>query len=531
MNFRLKRIVPLLAVFSITTFLGLGLAWGQESGKESDQILLHEDFEKYGDGSPIGDNANWQAFPGFRGTPPRAVVAKNAGRDGGAALTVSHTEPFRGDNWGLARELAAPISGGVVWLECYFHPPSEWTGDMYFDARGGRSVIARIAATKYQSDDDPQPVLRAHASWSFSYWRMHRKLPLKADWYRLTMRVDCEQGTYAAWVDDQPLGEELTLCSQEPIDRIHLGLGGAPDSPALIDDLRILRTAPPGRELQDLLPKPESDLSFRMAVVGDPQLGFTDYQADVIRFEQTVQQINRSGAELTLVMGDMVHDKDNEQAYRDVKKIADQLDGPCYFVRGNHDRLDLYQQVFHERADFSFTHKGWRFVFLDATGNESGVTSEQLAFVDKELEAAEKAGEKTVVGLHVSPWQDNDKGRGGYNQIGPGRDRLVELLDQYGVLFCLSGHYHRGWWHVQQQATHYMVFGGTSQVKQGWLGWCVFDVYPDRVEIHQKPVYFAYERADAKEFYNFNYGQWTTYEETLEKYPYQQRGPATIPYR
>ncbi|MEX0820315.1 MAG: hypothetical protein WD070_12015 [Pirellulaceae bacterium] len=54
-----------------------------------------------------------------------------------------------------------------------------------------------------------------------------------------------------------------------------------------------------------------------------------------------------------------------------------------------------------------------------------------------------------------------------------------------------------------------------GQVKQGWLGWCVFDVYPDRVVIHQKSVYFAYERPEPEAFYNFNYGQWTRYKEAL----------------
>ena len=498
--------------------------------------LIAEDFDDV-TAKEVSQLEGWQAFTGFRGVAPQARIQAKLGAEGSTSLTVGHTEVFRSDSWGLLKPLDKPVADGVLWLQCKYYPPETWQAGLFFDARSDREVVARVSAEKYQpsvpksteeSGEESEPVFRAHAAWHHSYWRIYGTLPLKREWYLLTMRIDLDGKKYAAWVDDFVLGEELPLCSQKPITDIYLGLGGTLDDPARIDDLRISRTAPETPRMRELLPEKKPGLLFRMAVVGDPQLGFTDYQADVLRFQMAVEQINRSGAELTLVMGDMVHDADQEEAYADVKKISEQLSGPCYFARGNHDRLDLYQKYFHPQPDFSVTHKNWRFVFISAIGNQRGLTDEQLQFVEAEFKAANKAGETIVVGLHVSPWQDNEKGRGGYNQIGPGRDPLVELMDQYGVLFCLSGHYHRGVWHALMKNTHYMVFGGTAQVKQGHLGWCLFDVYEDRVEVFQKPIYYAYERPDAAAFYNFNYAVWTDYDEALEKYPYLQRGPAII---
>lgn len=486
-------------------------------------------FDDFESGTAINDVEKWEAFRGFNGTQPVAKVVAGAGRNGSNALAVSHSEEFRTDGWGIRRYLAEPISGGVVWLQCYFRPASTWTGGIYFDARAGREIVARIGGARQAAKEDKPATFYVHATWTKSYWRMHQHLQLTDDWYRLTMRMDLDAGTYAAWINDQVLGEELPVSSQEPIDHLYIGLGGTPEQPALIDDITVSRTAPSEQSLRDLLPEPKPGMKFRMAVIGDPQLGFGGYEADLVRFNQAIEQANRSGAELTLVMGDMVHDDKNEQAYRDLAEAAKALQGPCYFVRGNHDDLDLYQKYFHPQADFAFVHKGWRFVFLDAIGNLRGLGEKQLAFTRQEFEQATAAGEEIVLCLHVSPWQENERGRGAYNQIGPGRDQLVELLDKHEAMFCLSGHYHRGLWHVQQQATHYMVFGGTALVRGGYLGWSTFDIYPDRVEMHQKPLYFAYERPDAETFYNYGSQAWTSYEQAQQATPYLQRGPAIMP--
>lgn len=516
-----------LAVAIVCLLLG-SPAWAQESQSPGDSLLLCQHFDDLQDGTAIGELAAWEAFRGFNGQPPAATVRAGLGRDNSSALAIAHTEAYRTDVWGLKRQLDEPLSAGVVWLECYFHPPGNWTGGVFFDARAGRATAARIAGNRYEPQDAPKPVLRFHASWTRPYWRTYRNLPLKEDWYRLTMRLDLDARTYAAWVNDTALGEELPLCASESVDQVFLGFGGSAESPARVDDLQISRQAPPGRKMRQLLPEPEPGLQFRMAVIGDPQLGFGGYDSDKARFAQAVEQVNRSGAELTLIMGDMVHDADDEQAYRDLKEIADGLDSPVYYVRGNHERLPLYHKYFHPKADLSFVHQGWRFVFLDAIGNQSGLSEAQLRFVEQEFDKAAREKEEIVLCLHVSPWQDNERGRGRYNQIGPGRDRLIDLINKHRVLFCLSGHYHRGLWRHQERNTHYMVFGGTALVKGGWLGWCAFDIYPDKVVVHEKPLHFGHVRPEDEAFYNFSYTTWVPYQKALEQYPYLQHGPFVV---
>jgi len=507
------------------TLFALALSAGIVRAGEN--VVLQENFEAAKPGTAIEELGNWQAFRGFRGATPQAVVEKGAGVDGSQALAVRASETFRADNWGVRRMLK-PVEGGIVWLRCRFHPPAEWKGGVYFDARRDRTVIARIGGARYQRAEDAEPVLRFHASHSFSYWRMYSKVPLQRHWYTLRMRVDLDGGTYAAWVDDQVLGEELPLCGTGPIEYLHLGLGGSESSPARIDNLYVGRTPPEKDPTRTLLPEPSSGLLFRFAVVGDPQIGFSDYKADKRKFAQAVEQINRSGADMTIIVGDMVHDKDDEQAYRDLRDLAGELNNPVHYVRGNHESEKLYRKHFVQQLNYSVRLKGMRFIFIDAVGNQVGLSDEQLAWIEEEFQAGERSGEEMAIVLHVSPWQDNDKGRGTYNQIGSGREKLLHLLKKHKVRLSLSGHYHRGLWQAQIDKTDYFVLGGTALVKHGWLGWCLFDVYPDRIAMHQKPLFFAYERANAEKFYNHAYRTWSEYDQLQQSYPYLQRGPREL---
>ena len=222
----------------------------------------------------------------------------------------------------------------------------------------------------------------------------------------------------------------------------------------------------------------------------------------------------------------MVHDNKNEQAYQDIADLGKGLKIPNY-VRGNHEELDLFLKYFNEKSDYSTVHKGLRFVVVDATGNQRGLSEEQLAWIESEFSAASKGGEEIILALHVSPWQDNKKGKGKYNQIGPGRDKLRELMKEHKVLLCLSGHYHTGLWGAKEEETNYLVLGGTAIVKGGTFGWCLFDVYLDKIVMHQKPLFFGYEKEGVAKVHGLQ--NWIPYETLRDMYPYVQQGPLTIP--
>jgi len=484
------------------------------------------DFEEFPNGQSILQADGWSGFRGFRGNGrPSAVVQDGKGINGGKALAVWHSEKFRTDSWGVRFQLPQVFSNGVVWVQCRFKP-GEWTGGFVMDARtvDGRGILTRVAGGPHQKSPEKQQ--RWHSTWSRSFWRLYSITDASSDWQTITVRIDFDHRTAATWLNEQPLSEEAPLAADGSFAMLHLGFGGTEKHPALIDNLMIGRSAPDGFRDPRLLPDPGEDLLFRFAAIGDPQLGFGGYQTDQIRYGLAARQINRADAALTLVLGDMVHTNRDEQAYRDLVKLEKSFAKPVHYVRGNHEDLDLFKKHFHPESNYSFTHGGFRFVIIDAIGRQLGLADKQLKWIEGEFKAAAKAGQEIVLSLHVSPWQDNEKGRGTYNQIGPGRDELRALMKKHKVLLSLSGHYHRGLWHQREEATHYLVLPGTARVSAGAFGWCLFDVYPDRVVMYQKPLFSAYEQAGAKRIQSP--GGWLKYPDLKKKHPYVQQGPLVM---
>jgi len=489
-----------------------------------------ENFETYDSGYLMIESEGWTGFAGFRGdTKPTAAVLTGKGIDGSKALGILHSEAFRTDNWGLQFELPQAYEKGAVWIQFRFKPPKKWAGGLTFDARGPKrgEILTRLAASPFQNPSTRNTELRWHCTWSRPHWRLYTLSEMDAErWYTVTARLDLDGRTCAAWLDDQVLSEEAPLSAASGFSQFHIGFGGLADTPAFIDDLIVTTEAPKGFKAPKLLPDPEEKLIFRFAGLGDPQIGFGGYDADKIRFGLAVDQINQAGAELSLILGDMVHDNKNEQAYQDIADLGKGLKIPNY-VRGNHEELDLFLKYFNEKSDYSTVHKGLRFVVVDATGNQRGLSEEQLAWIESEFSAASKGGEEIILALHVSPWQDNKKGKGKYNQIGPGRDKLRELMKEHKVLLCLSGHYHTGLWGAKEEETNYLVLGGTAIVKGGTFGWCLFDVYLDKIVMHQKPLFFGYEKEGVAKVHGLQ--NWIPYETLRDMYPYVQQGPLTIP--
>lgn len=496
----------------------------------SAKVNSGSNFEQFADGHSILQEAAWSGFRGFRGDArPVVKILEARGIDGSKALAIWHTEKFRTDNWGVQYRLPEVCTNGVVWLQCRFMAPAEWTGNLLMDARTEdlRGVLVRIAGGPYSDKSSTEAKLRWHSTWYRAFWRLYTVTESKPDeWRMLTARIDLDARRCATWVDDQPLTEEAPLAAEGGFGAVHLGFGGTEKHPAFIDDLSIGRTAPKSFQAPELLPEPEEGLLFRFAAVGDPQLGFGGYLPDQIRFGLAAEQINRSDAALSLILGDMVHTNRDEQAYRDLVKTAATFAKPVHYVRGNHEDLDLFKKHFHPDANYSFVNGGVRFVVIDAIGKQLGLPDEQLKWIENEFVEANAVGQEIVLSVHVSPWQDNAKGRGAYNQIGPGRDQLRALMKKHRVLLCLSGHYHRALWHQREELTHYLVLPGTAVVSAGGYGWCLFDVYPDRIVMHQKPLFHAYEKKGVQRIHGTR--GWLRYPELKEKAAYVQQGPLAM---
>jgi len=517
------------AVARILSTIVLLVALNESVGTADDSPLYSETFEGHAVGESILTAEQWRGFEGFRGDQkPAAIVKDSVGVEGSKALAITHPEPFRTNNWGVRTRLTSPIGDGVVWVQGQFKLPTELKSSLFFDMRGEKTnhIIARVAATPYKAKGSETEELRWHSVFNVPHWRLYTRTPKTDKWHTVTARIDYQTGTYACWADAQVLGDDLPLTSRQPLAHLYIGTVGTPDDPSLVDNLTVSRTPPQGFSDPDLLPKPDDDLIFRFAATGDPQLGFTSVGTDKARFAHATDQINRSGAELSLMLGDMIHFNDDLDAYVTMQELVKRFDKPYHYVRGNHEKPELFRKYFYRELHYSVVHKGLRFVIIDAEGNHVGMSDEQLDWIESEFQLAEKASEDIVIALHVSPWQNNERGTGKYNQIGKGRDRLRELMKEHKVLLSLSGHYHRALWHGHEEETHYLTLGGTALVKGGGVAWCAFDVYPDRVVMHQKPLFFEYEKAGVERIHTAN--DWLNYTDMKAKHPYTQQGPLTI---
>ena len=96
-------------------------------------------------------------------------------------------------------------------------------------------------------------------------------------------------------------------------------------------------------------------------------------------------------------------------------------------------------------------------------------------------------GNEIVLWCHVTPYGPNPRGW----WVRDGQKEMLRLCRQYKVLAVLAGHFHRELWHFQQDGTHHVIAPGLT-LSRGPLGWVIYDVYPDRVVQHFKPLWNAY---------------------------------------
>jgi len=160
-------------------------------------------------------------------------------------------------------------------------------------------------------------------------------------------------------------------------------------------------------------------------------------------FAEKLKQLEKSGISVLVIPGN--HDVDGEYAvyYKDsgaektpalssdefMKLYADF--GPDLSVSGD-------GQTFSYTVD---TGAGLRIIMLDANCYGKGFIKEPtLLWLEKELQAAEAAGDKVITVSHQNLYAHNRMLSFGY-QLYNGK-ALQPLLEEYGVLCNLSGHIH-----------------------------------------------------------------------------------------
>ena len=112
-------------------------------------------------------------------------------------------------------------------------------------------------------------------------------------------------------------------------------------------------------------------------------------------FDDVVRQMKTSApaAEFCLVGGDLAENGSPAQLIL-IKDSFSALGIPCHAVVGNHDyqsfsNRSVYEQIFPEQINYSFTHRGWQIIGLDSSegtnARETRISATTLAWLDQNL--------------------------------------------------------------------------------------------------------------------------------------------------
>jgi predicted MPP superfamily phosphohydrolase len=248
---------------------------------------------------------------------------------------------------------------------------------------------------------------------------------------------------------------------------------------------------------------------FRFALISDTHLG-AHGQQDELAFSNAVREINATDAAFTLCLGDLVN-AGNPLQYPAWKKIAAGLSKPWYAVPGNHDPVPLFTSQVQAETDFAFDRPPFRFIGFNSanTNSHTGyVTPAQLAWLDIQLAAAEKADLRAILFTHVPRHKNLHPDRGWWIKDADGGQGLRELLHKHrpAVAALFAGHMHcglRGWQDLDSIPEILVpALGGIGNARrkwdpaamEGWVleefrnGYLLADVFPDAIRFTYKPL-------------------------------------------
>lgn len=197
----------------------------------------------------------------------------------------------------------------------------------------------------------------------------------------------------------------------------------------------------------------------RIALVSDTHIALgPNYAPYVDRFQQVIQQVNASDADVVLLSGDLCQDPVPAWQVK-FHEMVGQIEKPTLFVPGNHDigNKPLGDAPSKVTAEFLTQYKTnigelWfskqvtpqvRVIGFSSTviGSKLPEETQQWDFLQSEL--AKTTPGYTLLLTHIPVFSSNINEEEGYNNINrPDRQRLWNLITQGKVLAILSGHLH-----------------------------------------------------------------------------------------
>jgi 3',5'-cyclic AMP phosphodiesterase CpdA len=237
---------------------------------------------------------------------------------------------------------------------------------------------------------------------------------------------------------------------------------------------------------------------FRFVVLADVQYadrdpaGRRNYRASLAKLEQAVNEARATRPAFTIHLGDLV-DGGTDSIDR-ILPLFDRLPGPRYHVLGNRDfvgpRRSVLRNLGLARPYYSFRIRGWTFLVLDGmnvsvTGGwpedspnyragaeilarlkqqgapnahewNGAVGEEQCSWLETELEAAHRRGERAVVFCHFPTLAAACRPE---HLLWDHAEVLAVLDRQPAVAAYMNGHDHSGGYALRQGVHHVTVAG------------------------------------------------------------------------
>jgi Icc protein len=199
---------------------------------------------------------------------------------------------------------------------------------------------------------------------------------------------------------------------------------------------------------------------------------------DLRRIVALTKCLPSGSLDFAVLPGDNADDGTAEQFHL-VRAAVAELRLPLHILTGDHDfksrGLDAFHAVLGARTlPYAVTAKGHRCLFLDVVSAGTGgpdfrLGDDQLAWMERELEAAKASGEKAVIFMHTYP-----------ADLREGADQLGALLARPDVLCVDMGHTHYNEL-ANDGGTIFMVTRSTGQIEEGPAGFSVAAVDGDCV--------------------------------------------------
>src|SRR6185437_5508746 len=199
------------------------------------------------------------------------------------------------------------------------------------------------------------------------------------------------------------------------------------------------------------------------SVMADPQLGMyakdKNFSQETANLEFAVANLNRLHPRFVVVCGDLVNRTGDPSEIAEYKRILGKLDPsiPVYNVAGNHDvgnipkpaTLDRYHAAFG-RDYYTFSQADILGIVLDssliqAPQKDPDAARQQEEWLEKTLAHVKSDAHQQIVVFQHIPYfiHSPDEPDAYFNIPQPARQKYLGLLEQAGVRYIFTGHYHR----------------------------------------------------------------------------------------